>query len=165
MVEDLEKEGIETHRTSLSLSLLEKGLSTETAESNDKKRGVVGTKAEDGNKADLAGSIAPYLVVTPQLSDDGKEGPNRTELYALILEEPALNGLCLPTIVSQSKKLLVIMKQSKERLKHMPSTALMAFLDNENEDFGEEDAEAMNKEIAELWPGFEKKSVLAFCLH
>ncbi|TGO54228.1 hypothetical protein BCON_0110g00070 [Botryotinia convoluta] len=209
-----------------------------------KKRGVVGTKAEDGNKVDLDESIAPYLVVTPELSDDGKDGSNRTNLYALIVEKPAPNGLCLPAIVSQSKvfylaryrdgsttrngraagwnklaakeavlnappaalstkqvrygkcrdttnivlepvlslknsiafhltsylrtfetwhlqKVLSIMEQADEDLKHMPApsnTALKAFLDNEEEGFGEDDAETMNKEMAELWPGFEKIS-------
>ncbi|TGO71675.1 hypothetical protein BELL_0543g00020 [Botrytis elliptica] len=67
------------------------------------KGGVVGTKTEDGNKVDLHGSIAPYLVVTPELSEDGKGGTGRTNLYALIVEKPAPNGLFLPTIVSQSK--------------------------------------------------------------
>ncbi|KAF7959122.1 hypothetical protein EAE96_002639 [Botrytis aclada] len=125
MVESLEKEGIETHRTSLSLSLREKGLTEETAEVQKylivgitflnlpaaiekeyptvKKRGVVGTKADDGNKVDLGGSVAPYLVVTPELSDDGKGGSSRTNLYALIVEKPAPDGLCLPTVVPESK--------------------------------------------------------------
>lgn len=264
VVEDLEKEGVETHRTSLSLTLREKGLLMETAEVQKylivgitflnlpaaiekncptvKKRGVVGTKAEDGSEIYVAESIVPYLVVTPELSDDGKDGSNRTELYALIVEEPAPNGLCLPTTVSQSKvfylaryrdssttsgkrasewnklaakeavrnappavlskkqarygksrdttkvvlepvtslkndvgfhmsaylrtsetwhleKVLAILEQADEDLKDMPApsnTAMLAFLDNENQDFGEDDAETMNNEIAALWPGFEK---------
>ncbi|TGO36584.1 hypothetical protein BHYA_0120g00080 [Botrytis hyacinthi] len=259
-VESLEKERIVTHRPSLSLSLRlrEKELSMETAEVQRyliigitfltlpdaigkncptvKKRGVVGTKAEDGNKVDLDGSIAPYLVVTPELSDDGKGGSSRTNLHALIVEKSAPDGLCLPTIVSQSKifyfaryrdgsttrdgraagwnqlvakeaarnapptplwtkqmryrkrrdttkvvldpaislnnsigyhinsylrtsetwhlqKVLTLMEEADEDLKHMPAPsnkALMAFLDNENEDFGEDDAETMDKEMAEL---------------
>ncbi|TGO09388.1 hypothetical protein BTUL_0167g00070 [Botrytis tulipae] len=264
MAEELEKEGIETHRTSLSLSLREKGLSTETAEVRKylivgitfldlpaaiekkcptvKKGGAVGTKAGDGNKADLVGSMAPYLVVTPEILEDEESGSRRTNLYALIMEKPAPNDLCLPTIVSQSKvfylaryldgsttrdgrvagwnklaakeairiaplaaisttqgrqgtsrdttklvvdpvlslrnsirhhltsypvtpetwhlqQALLIMEQAVENPKdvHTPSnTALRAFLDNENDDFDEDDAETMIKEMTELWPGFEK---------
>ncbi|KAF7929346.1 uncharacterized protein EAE98_005264 [Botrytis deweyae] len=184
------------------------------------KGGVVGTKTEDGNKVDLHGSIAPYLVVTPELSEDGKGGTGRTNLYALIVEKPAPNGLFLPTIVLQSKvfylardrnssttrdkrasewnklaakeafllepvlslkngigfhvssylrtsetwhlqKVLALMEEADEDLKHMPApsnTALLAFFDNENENFGEDDAEIINKEMVELWSGFEKIS-------
>ncbi|KAF7894568.1 uncharacterized protein EAF01_010019 [Botrytis porri] len=185
--------------------------------------------------------MASYLVVTPEIPED-EIGSRRTNLYALIMEKPAPNGLCLPTIVSQSKvfylaryrdnsitrdrrstewnklaakeailnallaalstkqdscgksrdttkavlgpvlslknsiryhltsdpgtpeswhlqKALLIMEQADEDLNEMlaPSnSALEEFLDNENDYFDEDDAETMNNEIAELWPGFEK---------
>ncbi|THV48424.1 hypothetical protein BGAL_0249g00090 [Botrytis galanthina] len=264
IVESLQKEGIATHRASLSLTLREKGLSMEAAEVQKylivgitflnlpaaiekrcptvKKGGVVGTKAGGGNKADLVGSMAPYLVVTPEISEDQKSGSRRTNLYALIMEKPAPNDLCLPTIVSQSKvfylarfressttrdkrasewnklaakeairyaplaaistkqerqgrsrdttkvvldpvlslrnsirhhltsypgtpetwhlqEALLVMEQAVDDPKDMyaPSnTALREFIDNENDDFDEDDAETMNKEMTELWPGFEK---------
>ncbi|TGO68117.1 hypothetical protein BOTNAR_0030g00400 [Botryotinia narcissicola] len=264
IVESLQKEGIVTHRASLSLSLREKGLSMEAAEVQKylivritflnlpaaiekkcptvKKGGAVGTKAGDGNKAGLVGSMAPYLVVTPEILEDEESGSRRTNLYALIMEKPAPNDLCLPTIVSQSKvfylaryrdgsttrdrrsakwnklaakeairiaplaaisttqerqgtsrdttkvvvgpvlslrnsirhhltsypvtpetwhlqEALLIMEQAVENPKdvHFPSnTALRAFLDNENDDFDEDDAETMIKEMTELWPGFER---------
>ncbi|TGO71674.1 hypothetical protein BELL_0543g00010 [Botrytis elliptica] len=53
------------------------------------------------------------------------------------------------------------MEEADEDLKHMPApsnTALLAFFDNENENFGEDDAEIINKEMVELWSGFEKIS-------
>ncbi|KAF7949379.1 uncharacterized protein EAE97_002888 [Botrytis byssoidea] len=264
IVESLQKEGFVTHRASLGLSLREKGLSMEAAEVQKylivgitflnlpaaiekkcptvKKGGTVGTKAGDGNKADLVGSMAPYLVVTPEILEDEESGSRRTNLYALIMEKPAPNDLCLPTIVSQSKvfylaryrdgsttrdrrsakwnklaakegiriaplaaisttqerqatsrdttkvvvdpvlslrngirhhltsypvllepwhlqEALLIMEQAVENPKdvHAPSnTALRAFLDNKHDDFDEDDAETMIKEMTSLWPGFEK---------
>lgn len=55
------------------------------------------------------------------------------------------------------ERALQLMEQADEDPKYMPApsnTALMAFLNNEEEDSGEADADAMNKEITELWPGF-----------
>lgn len=55
------------------------------------------------------------------------------------------------------QRALQLMEQADEDPKYMPApsnAALIAFLNNEEEDSGEADAEAMNKEIAELWPGF-----------
>ncbi|KAK6613846.1 ATP-dependent DNA helicase srs2 [Botrytis cinerea] len=166
--------------------------------------------------------VAPYLVVIPESSEDGKGGSSRTNLYALIIKKPVPNSLCLLTmewesrgmqqagcqrsdsegttgsvvekaspiwkssrdttkvvlepvvslknsiafhISAYSRKLetwhlqraLQLMEQADEDPKYMPApsnAALIAFLNNEEEDSGEADAEAMNKEIAELWPGF-----------
>ncbi|KAM0314645.1 hypothetical protein ACHAO8_004479 [Botrytis cinerea] len=85
---------------------------------------------------------------------------------AVLSKKQARYGKARETLLSAySRKLetwhlqraLQLMEQADEDPKYMPApsnAALIAFLNNEEEDSGEADAEAMNKEIAELWPGF-----------
>ncbi|TEY71116.1 hypothetical protein BOTCAL_0101g00090 [Botryotinia calthae] len=113
-----------------------------------KKGGFVGTKAEDGNKVDLDGSVAPYSVVIPESSEDGEGESSRTNLIAFHL---SAYSRTLETWYLE--KALRLMEEADEDFKYQPApsnTALRAFLDNGEEDFGQADAEAMKKEIAEL---------------